>query len=301
MIKEAIGTGSTIDEAKENALLSLSAGPDDDVSIEVLETPKKKSLGLFGGTLAKVRAYMEEPDSAVEKEVSETSVKNEKSEEKVTAKEDENALTPADLKEGTKEWKATTYLLNILKNLGCGDVDVKITLLDGGAKITMEGEGLGTIIGRRGETLDAIQHLTSLAASTGEGGYFRVVLNTGDYRERREQTLIALAKRMSAQAIKAGKCRTLDPMNPYERRIIHTAVQEIPGVTSTSFGEGSGRRVVIAPEGVTPKPRSERREGRFDRRSGNRGQRKEKYVPENTGREQQEDALDMPLYGKIEL
>ena len=151
------------------------------------------------------------------------------------------------------------------------------------------------MIGHRGETLDAIQQLTSLAANVGESGYYRIVLNTGDYRQKREQTLINLAKRMSAQAIKTGKCRTLEPMNPYERRIIHTAVQAIDGVTSTSFGEGSSRRVVIAPNGVTPKPRNEiGRRGRNSNRIAN--------VPTNTTSHKKiSDAADIPLYSKIEL
>lgn len=291
MLKEAIGTGSTIDEAKENAILKLGARPEDDVKIEVLANAKKKSFGLFGGADAKVKASIEVED-VVEEKVEET---------KITEKEiknqpkKENSTSKSDLKEGTPEYKAVNYLSNILDKLGCTNVEITVTAIEGGSEISVEGEGLGVMIGHRGETLDAIQHLTSLAANVGESGYYRIVLNTGDYRQKREQTLINLAKRMSAQAIKTGKCRTLEPMNPYERRIIHTAVQAIDGVTSTSFGEGSSRRVVIAPNGVTPKPRNEiGRRGRNSNRIAN--------VPTNTTSHKKiSDAADIPLYSKIEL
>ena len=291
MLKEAIGTGSTIDEAKENAILKLGARPEDDVKIEVLANAKKKSFGLFGGAEAKVKASIEVED-VVEEKVEET---------KITEKEiknqpkKENSTSKSDLKEGTPEYKAVNYLSNILDKLGCTNVEITVTAIEGGSEISVEGEGLGVMIGHRGETLDAIQHLTSLAANVGESGYYRIVLNTGDYRQKREQTLINLAKRMSAQAIKTGKCRTLEPMNPYERRIIHTAVQAIDGVTSTSFGEGSSRRVVKAPNGVTPKPRNEiGRRGRNSNRIAN--------VPTNTTSHKKiSDAADIPLYSKIEL
>ncbi len=291
MLKEAIGTGSTIDEAKENAILKLGARPEDDVKIEVLANAKKKSFGLFGGADAKVKASIEVED-VVEEKVEET---------KITEKEiknqpkKENSTSKSDLKEGTPEYKAVNYLSNILDKLGCTNVEITVTAIEGGSEISVEGEGLGVMIGHRGETLDAIQHLTSLAANVGESGYYRIVLNTGDYRQKREQTLINLAKRMSAQAIKTGKCRTLEPMNPYERRIIHTAVQAIDGVTSTSFGEGSSRRVVIAPNGVTPKPRNEiGRRGRNSNRTAN-------VQSNTTSHKKISDAADIPLYSKIEL
>ena len=291
MLKEAIGTGSTIDEAKENAILKLGARPEDDVKIEVLANAKKKSFGLFGGAEAKVKASIEVED-VVEEKVEET---------KITEKEiknqpkKENSTSKSDLKEGTPEYKAVNYLSNILDKLGCTNVEITVTAIEGGSEISVEGEGLGVMIGHRGETLDAIQHLTSLAANVGESGYYRIVLNTGDYRQKREQTLINLAKRMSAQAIKTGKCRTLEPMNPYERRIIHTAVQAIDGVTSTSFGEGSSRRVVIAPNGVTPKPRNEiGRRGRNSNRIAN-------VQSNTTSHKKISDAADIPLYSKIEL
>ncbi len=305
MLKEAIGTGNTIDEAKENAIMLLGATVEDVVNIEVLQNAKKKSFGLFGGSLARVKATMEVEDVA-EPVAEEKPVKKAKKEvaEKVEVKTETKEVKGvpfSELKDGTPEKKAAAYLISILENLGCKNLQLVVNPIDGGSEITVEGDGLGVMIGHRGETLDAIQHLTSLSANVGEGGYYRIILNTGDYRQRREQTLINLAKRMSQQALKAGKCRTLEPMNPYERRIIHTAVQAIPGVQSVSFGEGAGRRVVIAPEGVTPKPRNDRRN---DRSRGNRGNRggKSAYVPTpSSNKEKVSDAPNVPLYGKIEL
>ncbi len=342
MIKEAVGTGTSIDEAKENALLKLGAKPEDDVSIEVLETYKKKSFGLFGGTLAKVRAFMEVPDEEVEEpkkaEKAKENIKEEKAEKdkskksadskkekiEIKNKNEENSADEVpkskrymDLEkaaaegveytsfaENSPEFKASDYLKNVLDKLGCTDISLKVSKIDGGVMIDIAGEGLGVVIGHRGETLDALQHLASLASNAGESGYFRVVLNTGDYRQRREQTLISLANKMAAQAIKTHKCRTLEPMNPYERRVIHTAVQNIEGVSSTSFGEGAARRVVIAPDGVTPRPRMERRGGRyvFDKSFKNRSYSKpSKLKREFDSHEKVKDSENIPLYGKIEL
>lgn len=124
--------------------------------------------------------------------------------------------------------------------------------MENSAKFTLKGENLGVIIGRRGETLDALQHLTSLAASDKDSKYYRIMLDTENYREKREKTLQSLAKRTAASAIKSGRQRSLEPMNPYERRIIHTAVQEVEGVSSHSVGEGNRRHVVITPDNKRP-------------------------------------------------
>jgi len=203
-----------------------------------------------------------------------------------------DAVDADSLQEGTQSAKAVAYLRSVLKEFGCEATKISVSEKPDCAYIMLEGEGLGAIIGHRGETLDALQYLVGLAAN-GAGGYYKVSLNIGDYRERREQTLIALAKRMSEQVLRTGKNRTLEPMNPYERRIIHTAVQEIEGVVSNSFGEGSARRVVISPVGGNPRPQ---------RRDGGRGGRGQNRRPSNKVeapvREPKKDS-DMPLYGKI--
>ncbi len=309
MIKEAIGTADNIEEAKEKAMAELNLSFDDDFDFEIISLPKKKSLGIFGGSPAQVKVTVEVPDpkpakkekKQPKKEAKKPEVKVETAEkaEKQELKEVDADQVPADSPAG----KAVKYLKNILDKLGCENIAITVAEIEGGSQITLTGEGLGVVIGHRGETLDALQYLVSLAANAGVGGYYRVVLNTGDFRQKREQTLIALAKRMSEQAIRSGKCRTLEPMNPYERRIIHTAVQKIEGVTSTSFGEGIGRRVVIAPEGKEPRPRNDYRSSRTGRGRNDRrgGRAKENYKPQVApDRAPLADAGEMPLYGRID-
>lgn len=335
MIKEAIGTGETVEEAKENALLDLNAAADDDIQIEVLATPKKKTLGIFGGSLAKVRVFVEVPDPKPQQTVKsttqnnatnkpnrplkqevkkqETQRVNQQKVETSVAKE-QNVGVPAEkVDPNSPAGKGAAYLSSIIDKLGCGNVALTVADIEGGSQITLSGEGLGVVIGHRGETLDALQYLVSLAANSGGSGYYRVVLNTGDYRQKREQTLESLARRMASQVLKTGKCRTLEPMNPYERRIIHTAVQAIEGVSSTSFGDGSGRRVVISPEGKTPRPRSDFGDRDFKGRNNNNfrgrnnrgpgskpsGNRSNPPQSGDPSRQPKKDASDLPLYGKI--
>ena len=309
MIKEAIGFGNTVDEAKEDAILKLGAKIEEDVQIEIISLPKKKVLGLFGGAQAEVKAYVERPDKPTKKnnkpekkaqnnpkpEKKEKAQKQEtkKAESKVEKPEIE-AVDQSQIDANSPTGKAIAYLNAILKDLGCENVEIKAAVRENGATIILEGEGLGVVIGHRGETLDALQHLVSLAANNA-GGYFKVTLNIGDYREKREQTLIGLATRVAEHVKRTSRNRALEPMSAYERRIIHTAVQEIEGVSSGSTGEGKNRRVVIFPEGGSPNmPRRD-----DNRRRNNRGGRK----PSNTvasapSREPKRDT-DIPLYGKI--
>ena len=325
MIKEARGFGNTIDEAKEKAIADLHASEEDDIQFEVISTPKKKTLGLFGGRQAEVRVFIEIPD---EKPTTrkKAALKAQKKENKPVNPAEKPAKAPApkkeaqkpqdkpapaqsrkyDIHEGygepvdasevssdSKAGKAVAYLKTILLGLGCTELKIKVAEKENAALIELDGEGLGAVIGHRGETLDSIQYLTGLAANNG-GGYYKVAINIGNYREKREEALISLAKRVSAQVLKTGKSRSLEPMNPYERRIIHTAVQGIEGVVSNSFGEGSSRRVVIAVEGGDMRP--PRREG--GKRDGYSRRRAPQKPADAPAREPKRDS-DMPLYGKI--
>ncbi len=313
MIKEAIGFGNTIDEAKEDAILKLGARIDEDIQFEIVSMPKAKVLGLFGGSKAEVRVYVERPDPKPSKKPNKQGKKAEpkakqenkpakaenKPAEKLAEKPQETEIPTVDAAEipaDSKAGKAIAYLKSILENLGCENIQIKAAVRENGALIILDGEGLGVIIGHRGETLDALQHLVSLAANNG-GGYFKVTLNIGNYREKREQTLVGLAKRMSAQVLRTSRSRTLEPMSPYERRIIHTTVQEIEGVVSSSIGEGSRRRVVISPEGGEA-PRATSGRDR-DRRRGGRDRRVSNTVATAPTREPKRDS-DIPLYGKIQ-
>ena len=317
MIKEAIGVAATVDEARKMAVENLHAPIDADVKVEIITFPKKKVLGLFGGSDAKVKASYDdgveekkETPKKIEKKAEpaakapktekkaekkpqpkkEAKKEASKAEKKVEPKVDLSTIEP-------KENEATEYLKSIL--VGMGFTDVGVTAREAEEDIYFEitcGEDYGNIIGRRGETLDALQYLTRLFVNRADDNNKRVALNVGDYRARREDTLKALAKRQATRVIKYSKSFALEPMNPYERRIIHTAIQEIEGVTSHSVGEGDRRRVVITPEGGE--------KGGYRDRGNRRGNRERRapYVPEapKEPREQKVDAAASSRYGKIE-
>ena len=302
LIKEAIGFGATVDEAKENAIANLGASDFDDIQFEIISLPKKKVLGMFGGNKAEVKAFVEVPDLKPKKEKKEKPqkakakpvVKEEKAKPEVKAvKEYGDAVDASKIDAESCAGKAVAYVKETLALMGCGEIDIKVASRENGSLISIDGEDLSIVIGRRGETLDALQYLAGLAANNG-GGHYKISLNIGNYREKREETLINLANRISAQVLKTGKSRTLEPMNPYERRIIHTAVQAIEGVVSNSFGEGNGRRIVISVEGAEVKP------PRFNdrRRSGRPSRSQAPKTVAAPSREPKKDS-DMPLYGKI--
>ena len=142
------------------------------------------------------------------------------------------------------EKRAYDFLSVTTKLMGV-DVDIRMKEEDGMLTIRMMGDTLGILIGRRGETLDALQYLTSLTVNKGKEEYTRVSLDTENYRIKREETLQKLALRMANRARKTGRRVTLEPMNPYERRVLHSALQNNPYVTTHSEGEEPYRRVVI--------------------------------------------------------
>ena len=140
---------------------------------------------------------------------------------------------------------AHAFLMELTKLMG---VDVTVDMgtdAEGNVYGYINGDTLGILIGRRGETLDAVQYLTSLKVNRGKEGYTRVTLDTENYRAKREDTLIRLANRMANRALRTGRKVSLEPMNPYERRIIHFALQQTEGVTTHSEGEEPNRHVVI--------------------------------------------------------
>ncbi len=308
MIKEAFGKGATTEAAIEAAKSELGAPWDADVQIEVLKTAKKKTLGLFGGSLAEVRAYYEAPD-----EVKKPAVKNQKpakTEKKAEAKKPEAKKEAAPKKDetpkqtertvGASSKAAEAYIKSILEGMGVQDASISSSEDDESVYVQLDcGNDYGYVIGRRGETLDAIQYLTRLVINKGKDNYKRVSINAGNYREKREETLRELAKKNAARVKKYGRNVCLDPMNPYERRIIHTTIQEIEGVDSHSIGSESDRRVVITlAEGFKATNPSNGRGRRGDyRRYDNRSRSKEQ--PAAPTRAPRSD-LEGSLYGKIE-
>lgn len=253
---------------------------EDKAQFEVLVQPEKKKFGLFGGSLAKVRVFYEE--------------------------------TPTDI--------AKAYLADVLTKLGVTNVVIEATETEDGAEFDVNGDDIGFIIGHRGETLDALQYLTGLVVNHIHEEYFRVIINIGNYREKREKTLEVLGRKLAFRACKTGEKVSLEPMNPYERRIIHTAVQKVRGATSWSEGENLQRHVVIGPD--RKKQSYGNRNGRYNSGYGNRNssqprrrsgdyQRREytdeqKKHPDDSvfstfESEHLEEAPTTSLYGKIEI
>ena len=247
----------------------------DAAEYEILEMPVKKTFGLFGGAPAKVRAFIK--------------------------------TSPAD--------SAAAYLREVLMNMGLSDVTVTATEEENGAVLSISGENIGFVIGHRGETLDALQYLAGLVANHAEGSYYRITLDIGSYREKRKETLEALGQKIAAKAVKYGRNFSLEPMNPYERRIIHTAVQEVEGAKSWSEGEETARHVVIGPEaGERPQRRGYNNRGGYNNRSkggnrnsgrggynNNRGSRRDTApkAEQNVQPTVKKEAEGLPLYGRI--
>ena len=320
MIKEARGFGDDIAEATENARINLGVDQDAEIQYEIISQSKKKVLGLFGGSKAEVRAYIELPDEPQKKvkapkkekhknkpektqpQKKPASVKNEKPvNEKKNEKssfDKEKLIDEEKLPKDSRVIISINYLRSVLDKMGARDLVFKAYENEDGAFVQIDGEDMGVVIGRRGETLDALQYLAGLAANDG-GGYFRVSLNIGDYREKRESALTELAAKVAEQVLSTGRSRALEPMNPYERRIIHTAIQSIDGVVSNSIGDGTNRIVVVYSEnGDMKPPRMSNDRRNRDNRGGRRRDRKSNTVTSAPTREPKKDS-DIPLYGKI--
>ena len=189
--------------------------------------------------------------------------------------------------ESTPAGRAQRFLLDVTDRMGV-KVDVYVDdSVENSLYIHMIGDTLGILIGRRGETLDALQYLTSLQVNKGREGYIRVTLDTENYRAKREDSLRRLAQRMANRAQKTGRRVVLEPMNPYERRVLHTALQNHPAVTTHSEGEEPNRRVVIMLKGQPEKPEKAERGERTDKpsssRRGGRGRRRGRRGPKPEG------------------
>ncbi len=182
------------------------------------------------------------PEPAAEKKAE---AKIEKPEIRPMEKPEVTMIPAEELTADSPAGTAHAFLMEMTRLMG---VDVTIDMgtdADGNVYGYINGDTLGILIGRRGETLDAVQYLTSLKVNRGREGYIRVTLDTENYRAKREDTLIRLANRMANRALRTGRKVSLEPMNPYERRIIHYALQQTEGVTTHSEGEEPNRHVVI--------------------------------------------------------
>ncbi len=315
MIKEAVATGESVEVAFANACKQLGVDTID-AGCEVLEMPQKKTLGLFGGRPAKVRAYIEVEEApsvsvpAPAKVLEQPVPKNLAPKAIPVSKpvEEASVAVPSSGGEDLAR-KAADYLKQVLSCMGLHDATVSIKEMESGAALTLGGEDIGFVIGHRGETLDALQYLASLVANHTDGSYFRLTLDVGNYREKRKETLEALGRKMAYRAVKTGRNASLEPMNPYERRIIHTAVQTVEGAKSWSEGENQGRHVVIGPEGGERSQFRNRRGGGrggynnrgYDRdRRGGRPQKGSQSSAAPRAEGPKADDPGAPIYGKIE-
>ena len=207
MKKELIVTAKTVDEAKEKAAAELGVAVEN-IEFEVIEEGKRGFLGI-GATEAKVRATY--------------------------------TLGGADI--------ALAFIEQVIRDMELNLTVAKKAGNNDDILITVDGEGAGLLIGHHGETLDSLQYLANLAANKKIKGekhdYVKVTLDIEGYRAKREETLRALARRMAAKVVKYKKSVMLEPMNPYERRIIHSEVQHVAGVSTNSIGSENNRRVVM--------------------------------------------------------
>ena len=298
MIRKQEATGKTVDEARAKACALLGVQADDlNVSYEVLEMPQKTGFLGLKTTPAKVCVSVEEPDApaapaaapapaAEAAPVQETASEvpaapveepaapveapaaeveqpaAEQAAPAAAADADEETEVPIVIEENAKVKAAVEYLQEVIAKMGVENVTFSAVQKGEATIIRLDGEHLGALIGRRGETMESLSYLASLVANRLEGDYIKLGLDVAGYRDKRESDLTALAQRIGAKVRKTGRSFAMEPMNPYERRIIHSAISKMEGVRSESKGEGRDRRVVIystAPDAQTENTYGERR------------------------------------------
>ena len=292
MIRKQEATGKTVDEARAKACALLGVQADDlNVSYEVLEMPQKTGFLGLKTTPAKVCVSVEEPDApaapaaapapaaeaapevpaapveepAAPVEAPAAEVEQPAAEQAApaaAAAADEETEVPIVIEENAKVKAAVEYLQEVIAKMGVENVTFSAVQKGEATIIRLDGEHLGALIGRRGETMESLSYLASLVANRLEGDYIKLGLDVAGYRDKRESDLTALAQRIGTKVRRTGRSFAMEPMNPYERRIIHSAIGKMEGVRSESKGEGRDRRVVIystAPDAQTENTYGERR------------------------------------------
>ena len=220
MLKTLEKSGKTEEAAIAAALEELGLDRDD-VSVEIVERAKSGFLEQEAAP-AEAQAPAAEPEASVE------------------------PAAPADEPESYA--RIRTFVSGLLEHMGI-QAQIDITARDnGGVNVNLSGSGMGAVIGRRGETLDAIQHLTNYAVNRGSDKHMHISVDAESYRAKREESLVRLAEKMAAKAVKYKRSMALEPMNSYERHVIHTALQDYEGVTTSSTGTEPNRRVVVSYE-----------------------------------------------------
>lgn len=339
-MREIIKQASTVDEAIELALRELGLSREQ-VTCEVLEYPEKR---FFFRKPAKVKVVEIEEEFSVKNlfEEKKPEPKQEKpakkenkpaKQENKPVKQEKPAKAEKPVKEVKEEVKETVneepkaeeasleevpmeaasakvkyameFIQSVIGQFYESEYEFKIFKTQTGFIIKIVGQDAGCLIGRKGETMEALSYLTSLAANRFEDSDEKISVDVADYRQKREKDLVAMAKKMAAKVAKSGRSYSFEPMNPYERRIIHATVSEINGVKSESKGEGSQRRVVIYP--TTPR-RNNNKGGKQGGKNNNRRDNKREKAAPQVQKTRETKLVDdfgdfggTGLYGKIEL
>lgn len=247
MSKEFIATGKTVDDAIEAGLQELGCGRTD-VTIEILEQASKGILGFIGHKDAKVKLTVIDEMSEELSFEAKAPVKKEKpaAEKKTEVKEPEKKAATAQPSEDDEKAKQLLgdFVLQLMQKM---DIDAKVDVSIADSRITVDisGENMGIIIGRRGETLDAVQHVSQLYINKTCEKFYKVIVDTEDYRAKREEALKNLAQGLAKKVLKTRKEIALEPMKAYERRIIHTALQGYNKIVTHSVGVEPNRRLVV--------------------------------------------------------
>lgn len=257
MFKSIEATGKTIDLAIQAGLETLQMDRDS-VSVEVLEQPKAGFFGI-GASPAKVSLTYEVPDPKPEKAPEAPKADKPpkekkpaapkpapKAEPETPAEKPEPKPIPAPAPEGTVEAKIEAFMKGLLAHMGSDAVPSATKVDEDTYAVELIGNSLGMLIGRRGDTLDAIQHITNYAVNHGQNKRVRINVDAENYRKKREESLERLANKVAGKVTKTRRNITLEPMNAYERHVIHAALQDYPDVTTYSTGTEPGRRIVVA-------------------------------------------------------
>ena len=279
----------SVEEAISEALNELGI-KESEAEIEVVQAPSKGLFGI-GAKEAVVKVSVKEAKAQTTEKADE---EPEKVEEVKVVKEEKKAAEPkkeksADLvynSESPAE-NAKNFITDVLKAMGL-EVSVSAAMEEDIIKINLEGDNMGIVIGKRGDTLDSLQYLTSLVVNRNSDDYIKVSIDTENYREKRSEALIVLSDRLAAKVARTGKKFALEPMNPYERRIIHSNLQDNEDVTTFSVGQEPYRKVVIAPK--NPKPYNSKRS--YNKGYGNKNAVKGGYNNQSYENDNQEDTAE---------
>ncbi len=310
-------------EYPEKRFLFKKAKP---AKVKVVEVEEDFSIkDIFGSSKPEVKENKKQAEKPAKKEIKkqpkaevktqqlkkEEKIQQIKPEEKAEQPQQETVETEVSSQEialenaSAKVKYAVDFIKSVIGQFYENEAEFKIVKTQTGYIIKIVGEDAGCLIGRKGETMEALSYLTSLASNRFEDSDEKISVDVADYRQKREKDLVNIAKKMAARVNKSGRSYAFEPMNPYERRIIHATISEIAGVKSESKGEGSNRKVVIYP--LNPRKSKQGAERRNDRRRNDHREKREKPAPQVQKTRETKLVDDLGdfggtgLYGKIEL